>query len=276
MLIFSPCKINIGLNIIGKRTDGFHDLQSVFYPVPLHDILEIVVNKSKSKNVKPIEFTTSGLEINGNSTDNIVIKAVELIKADFKLKPIKIHLHKVIPMGAGLGGGSANGAKTLQLLNELFELNISSNKLLKYVAKLGSDCPFFMYNSPCLVEGRGEKITPIELDLSGKYLTLIYPQLHINTGVAFSKIIPTNKNINFKNINKMEISEWQNIFINDFEKPICDLFPALNELITTLKNTGAEFVSMTGSGSTIYAISSNESDISHFNKSENFIFQTQL
>jgi 4-diphosphocytidyl-2-C-methyl-D-erythritol kinase len=274
MLRFSPCKINIGLNIINKREDGFHNLQSIFYPVPLHDVLEIVKNNDAA--ALPVVFNCSGLKISGTPADNIVLKAIELLKADYPISPIKVHLHKVIPMGAGLGGGSANGAITLLLINELFELNIPSNTLLDYAAKLGSDCTFFIYNSPCFVEGRGEIITPVELDLKGKYLTLIYPQIHINTGVAFSKIIPKNRNIDFKNIRAMEISEWQHIFINDFEKPMCNLFPDLNELITTIKNTGAEFVSMTGSGSTIYAISSNELDISHFNKSDNFIFQTQL
>jgi len=274
MLIFSPCKINIGLNIINKREDSFHNLKSVFYPVPLYDILEIV--KNKNKNAQPIEFKTSGLEINGNFTDNIVFKAIELLKEDYKIAPIKIHLHKVIPMGAGLGGGSANGANTLLIVKELFGLNIPFNKLLNYAAKLGSDCPFFIYNSPCIVEGRGEKITPIELDLSRKYLTLIYPHIHINTRVAFSKIIPSDKNINFKEINKLDIKEWQHIFVNDFEKPMCELFPELNNIISSLKDSGAEFVSMTGSGSAIYAMSNNTLYVSNLNKSNNFIFQTKL
>jgi 4-diphosphocytidyl-2-C-methyl-D-erythritol kinase len=274
MLRFSPCKINIGLNIIKKREDGFHNLQSVFYPVPLYDILEVVKNNDSA--ALPVDFNCTGLKISGSPSDNIVLKAIEILKADYQISPVKVHLHKVIPMGAGLGGGSANGAITLLIMNELFGLNISSDKLLDYAAKLGSDCPFFIYNSPCFVEGRGEIITPLELNLKGKFLTLIYPQIHINTGVAFSKVIPTNRNINFNKISTIEISEWQHIFINDFEKPMCNLFPGLNELITALKNTGAEFVSMTGSGSTVYAISNSELDISHFNKSNNFIFQTQL
>jgi 4-diphosphocytidyl-2-C-methyl-D-erythritol kinase len=274
MLLFSPCKLNIGLNIISKREDGFHNLQSIFYPVPLFDILEIV--KNEKADAKSFEFTCSGLEIKGNPLDNIVLKAIDLIKIDFQIPSIKIHLHKVIPMGAGLGGGSANGAYTLLLLNDLFELNITKEKLIGYAAKLGSDCPFFIYNSPCFVEGRGEIIHPIDFNLKGKYLILIYPKIHINTGLAFSKIIPQNRNVPFKDIHKLELSSWQNIFINDFEKPMCALFPELNSLIISLKNTDAEFVSMTGSGSTIYAISNTELDISHFNKNDNFIFQTQL
>lgn len=274
MLLFSPCKINIGLNIINKREDGFHNLQSIFYPVPLYDVLEIIINKETDAN--PIEFTCSGLEINGNSEDNIILKAVHLIKTDFQIPSIKIHLHKVIPMGAGLGGGSANGAETLLLLIDLFDLKIPFEKLIEYASKLGSDCPFFIYNSPCFVEGRGEILNPITLNLKGKYLTLINPAIHINTSLAFSKIIPENKNIPFNTISNLELNEWQDVFINDFEKPMCILFPELNNLIEGLKKTGAEFVSMTGSGSTIYAISSKELDISHFNKNDYFIFQTQL
>ena len=273
MLRLSPCKINIGLNIINKRADGFHNLQSVFYPVPLHDILEIVKNNDSAL---PIDFNCSGLNISGNSSDNIVLKAIELLKADYPISPIKVHLHKVIPMGAGLGGGSANGAETLLLLNDLFDLKIPFEKLIEYASKLGSDCPFFLYNSPCFVEGRGEILNPITLNLKGKYLTLINPAIHINTSLAFSKIIPENKNIPFNTISNLELNEWQDVFINDFEKPMCVLFQELNNLIEGLKKTGAEFVSMTGSGSTIYAISSKELDISLINKTDYFIFQTQL
>ena len=274
MLYFSPCKINIGLNIIEKRKDGFHNLQSIFYPVPIFDVLEIVKNENTT--AIPIEFNCSGLVIHGNPLDNIIIKAIELLEADYKLAPLKVHLHKVIPMGAGLGGGSANGAKTLVLINELFKLNISFNKLVEYAAILGSDCPFFIYNTPCFVEGRGEIITPIELNLKGKYLTLIHPKIHINTSLAFSKIIPENKNIHFQDISKIEFTAWQQTFMNDFEKPMCVLFPILNDLIKTLKNAGADFVSMTGSGSTIYAISGIEINTTELNLEDSFIFQIQL
>jgi 4-diphosphocytidyl-2-C-methyl-D-erythritol kinase len=192
VIAFPNCKINLGLHILQKRADGFHDLETVFYPIPLRDGLEIIQNASASPN--QIEFTLSGLAIDAKPEDNICVKAYHLLKKDFpQLPPVKMHLHKTIPSGAGLGGGSADGAFTLLLLNKKINLDLNEEQLTQYALQLGSDCPFFIINKPSYATGRGENLQAIELDLSSYQIVVVNPGIHINTGWAFSQITPHKK-----------------------------------------------------------------------------------
>jgi len=186
MVVFPNCKINLGLRIIRKRNDGYHDLETVFYPIPLTDALEVIRVSGADTD---IAFQSSGLPISGDSTNNLCVKAYQLLKKDFpQLGSVQMHLHKVIPMGAGLGGGSSDGAFALQLINDLFHLQLSKEQLIGYALQLGSDCPFFILNQPCFASGRGEKMEPVALDLSGYHFAIVNPGIHVNTGWAFSQL----------------------------------------------------------------------------------------
>ena len=259
MVVFPNCKINLGLTITGKREDGFHDIETVFYPVPLNDALEIIISNISHPEVT---FSTSGIAIAGADVDNLCIKAYHLLKKDFPLLPsIKIHLHKAIPIGAGLGGGSADAAFTLKALNEKFELGISNSQLLAYALQLGSDCPFFINNNSCIATGRGENMQPCTIDLSSYQLILINPGIHINTGWAFSQLnIATENSVNDSSlipINEIittEIEGWKNLLKNDFEKPVFSEYPIIKEIKENLYAQGALFALMSGSGSSVYGI----------------------
>lgn len=260
MISFPNCKINLGLNVIRKRKDGYHDIETVFYPLPLTDILEIVHNDPLKTvdaefKIAGTEFITTGLPINGASDKNLCEKAYQLLKNDFpKLPPVQIYLHKAIPIGAGLGGGSADGAFTLKLVNEKFQLNLSKEQLLDYALHLGSDCPFFIVNRPCFATGRGEFLQGIDLDLTGYSFIIIYPGIHISTLSAFQQLVPASPVISIKNIIQQPVSSWKNELINDFEQSICDQHPELSVIKSKLYDAGAIYASLSGSGSCFYAI----------------------
>ena len=233
MILFPNCKINLGLNILKKRDDGFHDLETVFYPLMLKDVLEIIPttnNQHQTPNTKQVllettnskfeipSFSSSGLTIHGDSSTNLCVKAYQLLKKDFpNLPSIKIHLHKAIPIGAGLGGGSADGAFTLRLLNEKFNLKLSTEQLIQYALQLGSDCPFFIINQPHFATARGEVLSPIQLDLSAYKFVIVNPGIHVNTGWAFSTITPSIPKKSIQQIIQQPITTWRNELINDFE-----------------------------------------------------------
>ena len=254
MLVFPNCKINLGLRILNKREDGYHNIETVFYPVPLKDVLEII----PFTDLTPINFSSSGLVINGETENNLCIKAYQLLRTDFPQIPaVKMHLHKAIPMGAGLGGGSADAAFTLQLINHQFNLNLSTTQLINYALQLGSDCAFFILNTPCAGTGRGEILVQIAVDLSGHQLILVNPGIHVNTGQAFAALTlnPENRNLpSLKDIIKQPIFTWQNHLKNDFEEPVFKLYPAIKEIKESLYKMGAVYASMSGSGSTVYGI----------------------
>ncbi len=247
MISFPNAKINLGLNIVSKREDGYHDIESCFYPIKWHDSLEIVEASSFS-------FYSYGLKIPGDTSNNLCVKAYNLLKADFELPPIAIHLLKNIPMGAGLGGGSADGAFILKLLNDFFKLDLSDKQLENYALSLGSDCPFFIKNEPAIAKGRGELLEPFTLDLSGYLLAIHNPEIHISTKAAYSKIQPAKPIESIATILNSPISEWQNQLINDFEKPILMDYPSIKSLKKDMLKVGAIYASMTGSGSTVYGI----------------------
>src|SRR5436190_7695211 len=202
MILFPNCKINLGLNIVKKRDDGYHDIETVFFPVHLKDSLEII---EKEK----FEFSTSGFSIEGEQDKNLCIKAYNLLKKDFpELPAIQMHLHKAIPMGAGLGGGSADGAFTLKLLKKKFDLTLSEKQLINYSLQLGSDCPFFILNTPCFATGRGEVLEQIEIDLSAYKIFIVYPGIHVSTAWAFANIKPSIPARSIKEIITKGIETW--------------------------------------------------------------------
>lgn len=251
MIQYPHCKINLGLSILAKRSDGYHELETVFYPLPLKDILEIT----------PIQkgnfpyFTFSGLTIPGDNHSNLCIKAYQLLKTDFPSLPnIQMHLHKIIPMGAGLGGGSSDGSTALTILNNLFELNLSIPQLIRYATELGSDCPYFLWEEPCHATGKGEILQPIALNLSQYTLVLLHPNIHIATPWAFQQIIPQKKEKNILTTIHQPIETWKQNLINDFEAPVMLAHPLIAALKTELYQQGAIYASMTGSGSSLFGI----------------------
>jgi 4-diphosphocytidyl-2-C-methyl-D-erythritol kinase len=251
MVTFPNVKINLGLNILSKREDGYHNLQSIFYPVDWCDILEIVKADS-------FRFEMSGLQIPGDSKDNLVVKAYELMKSRHSIAPVSIHLHKTIPTGAGLGAGSSNGAFALKMLNEIFDLNLDKTTLLRYASQLGSDCPFFIENIPCHVSGRGEILENTGLNLSDYWIKIVHPGLHISTKEAFSKIVPKIDAKSLKSITNNEGLDFKKHFINDFEESLSESYPQLQKIKQELLNEGAFYASMSGSGSAIYGLFKNK------------------
>ncbi|MEQ8713220.1 MAG: 4-(cytidine 5'-diphospho)-2-C-methyl-D-erythritol kinase [Cyclobacteriaceae bacterium] len=248
MITFPNIKINLGLRITSKREDGYHNIESCFCPIPWCDALEIT-------DADQFSFESSGLPIPGESSSNLVVKAYEQLKKDFDLPPVKVHLLKSIPMGAGLGGGSADGAFMLKLLNEKFKLGLVDEQLEAYALRLGSDCPFFIKNQPVIAKGRGEVFEPINLSLAGKHVVLINPGLHIGTKEAYAGVVPHTPETELKELlEKTSIDGWKDIINNDFEVSAFKLHPSLQLLKDELYNKGALYASMSGSGSTIYGI----------------------
>ena len=258
MVLFPNCKINLGLNIIRKREDGYHDIETVFYPLGLKDALEGIKSGAGSAiggMESGVQFSSSGLEIKGNPADNLCVKAWQLLKKDFPdLHGMQIHLHKAIPMGAGLGGGSADGAFSLLLINELCNLNLSLDQLIHYALQLGSDCPFFILNKPCFATGRGEKMQAIKLDLSQYKFVIINPNIHISTATAFAEIKPGKPARSIDEIIQLPVAEWKEWLLNDFEKTVSILHPEIELIKQEFYKKGALYASMTGSGSTVYGI----------------------
>lgn len=248
MLSFSNCKINIGLYITGKRNDGFHNIETIFFPLAVHDVLEILVSEKTTLSI-------FGKKIPGAIEDNIILKAYGLVKKDFSsLPPVHFCLLKNIPAGAGLGAGSANGAFTLIDLNKKFSLNLTKDHLLKYASELGSDCPFFIINEPAIATGRGEILETIHLNLSGYKMVIVNPGIHISTPWAFKQITPQPTPVNLKKIITQPVEQWKNYIENVFENAVIKDYPAIKKIKEYLYNQGASYASMSGSGSTLYGI----------------------
>ena len=246
MIVYPNAKINLGLNVIEERVDGYHEVSSVVYPVKsLFDILEVITGDV-------FLFSSSGICIPGEN--NICVKAYDLLKEDFGIAPVKIHLHKQIPIGAGLGGGSADGAFTLIILNKLFDLRLSNNQLQEYALQLGADCPFFIENTPKYVSGIGEKMSPIDLDLSEFELKFIFPSFHISTIDAYAAIISKPPLTDLLSLISQPIEKWKGKVKNDFEFSAFMKYPELRIMKEKLYKDGAIYSSMTGSGSVIYGL----------------------
>lgn len=246
MILYPNAKINLGLNILQKREDGYHDISSVLYPVKdCFDVLEIIKSEE-------FEFIKSGLEI--PQGENLCIKAWKLLQTVFDISNVKIHLHKQIPIGAGLGGGSSDASFTLKALNKIFNLKLSNRELEKYALELGADCPFFIDNTPKLVEGIGEKMTKINIDLSDYKIKLVNPEIHISSSDAYDGVIPVIPNLYPQEIIQLSVKEWKGRLKNDFEDSIFQKYPNLKNIKENLYNEGSIYVSMSGSGSVFYSL----------------------
>ncbi|GAA4446480.1 4-(cytidine 5'-diphospho)-2-C-methyl-D-erythritol kinase [Nibrella saemangeumensis] len=247
MLTFPNCKINIGLQITEKRPDGFHNLQSCFYPVGWQDVLEVIPAEA-------FQFTSSGQPIPGDPARNLCTRAYDLLAADFALPPVQLHLHKIIPIGAGLGGGSADAAFTIRLLNERFGLALTPEQMEHYARQLGSDCAFFIQNKPMYCLEKGDVFEPVNVDLSGYYILLVYPNLAISTAEAYAGVRPRTPNTPLRDLLEAPVTQWRDSVHNDFEDSLFPAYPSLADLKQNLYELGAVYASMSGSGSTVYGI----------------------
>lgn len=255
MILFPNCKINLGLHVTAKREDGFHEIETLFYPVHgLRDAVELLP-------AGKTEFSSTGLAIDCPAEKNLCMRAYDLLKADFpdRVGETRIHLHKHVPLGAGLGGGSADAAAVLKGLNELYELGLSLDRLADYAAKLGSDTVFFLYNMPMLGRGRGEKLTPFpQLDLKGWWLLMVKPDLGVSTAEAYSMLTPRRPEVDLEDILKRSVGEWCEKLVNNFEESVFEKLPQLRKIKEALYDKGAAYASMSGSGSTIYGLFDSE------------------
>ncbi len=251
MLTFPNAKINLGLNVIEKRPDGFHNLETVFYPLGLCDTLEFVVAPA-------MDFQNSGIAIDGRPEDNLVLKAYSLLQNDFDIPSLGIHLHKKIPFGAGLGGGSSDAAYMLKMLSDEFNLALSLDQLQDYARQLGSDCAFFVENKPVFATGKGDKFAEVELSMSGYQLLLIKPNVHVPTKDAYGKISPKKPTVSLKEIIRQPIESWKGVMENDFEVSVFEKYPEIADIKRVLYEAGACYASMSGSGSSVFGIFKDE------------------
>ena len=247
MVVFPHCKINLGLHVISKRDDGYHNIETCFYPVPWRDVLEIIKSNQFS-------FSQSGLKIPGNAGENLCVKAYQLLQKDFNLTPVQIHLHKVIPTGAGLGGGSSDAAFTLRALNYIFNLNLSQTALKSYAAQLGSDCTFFIDDKPMLASGRGEILSETLLSLKDKYLVIIKPEIHVSTAEAYAGVKPKQPAQSIFKIISEPILFWKDSLSNDFEESVFKKHAVIKETKEKLYQYGASYASMSGSGAAVFGV----------------------
>lgn len=249
MISYPPCKINIGLHILRKRPDKFHEIESIMQEIPLTDILEVIAAPDQK-----LHFSSSGLDIPGNPESNLVLKAWQLMHQKFQIGPVHIHLHKRIPMGAGLGGGSSDAAFALKMLNDLFDCRLDTSKLEALAAELGSDCAFFIAGGTALATGRGEKIMPLPEVNEGYYMQLLKPDIHIPTAEAYAGIKCYENRKSLRKTWPQEISDWHKFFSNDFEKQLFQKYTGLKKIKDYFYEKGAVYAAMSGSGSAIYGI----------------------
>jgi 4-diphosphocytidyl-2-C-methyl-D-erythritol kinase len=263
MICFPNAKINLGLNITEKRTDGFHNIETIFYPVGWNDALEVIIAKDTDQD---FQLHLSGLQISGELKDNLLYKAYQLIKQSKHLPNINVYLHKTLPMGAGLGGGSADAAFFINLLNEQFSLNLSESDCLDIAKPLGSDCAFFIKNKPVFASQKGDVFTDIKIDLSDLYIAIIYPNIHSNTKEAYSLVKPQQTTKSILDIIQQPISTWKTELVNDFEKSIFNLYPIVEKTKNELYELGATYACMSGSGSAVFGLFEKEPDIKHLHQ----------
>lgn len=247
MIVFPNAKINIGLNVVSRRADGYHNLETIFYPVSLCDALEMVESDET-------RLTTSGVVIDGPAENNLILKAYRLLQPEFRLPPVHFHLHKVIPFGAGLGGGSADAAFALKMLNKQFELKLSNAELETFAARIGADCPFFIQNKPVFASGIGNEFHDIQLDLTDYHIVILKPPFSVSTAEAYQSVVPAKPRFSLTEITSTAICDWKYLVVNDFEKSVLPQYPQIAELKQLLYDSGAVFASMSGSGSAVFGI----------------------
>lgn len=266
MIYSSGCKINLGLNIIGRRSDGYHDIETVMYPISgIEDLIEIVECEN-------YEFSSSGITVDCPTDKNLCTKAFRLMQNQFGIGNVKIHLHKNIPFGAGLGGGSANATAVIKALNDIFGLNLSIAELENLSAQIGSDTPFFVRNTPQIATGRGEILTPIDLSLSGLWIAIVKPDIAVSTAEAYAGITPRKPIKELRTTIKMPIKAWTENLVNDFEASVFKNHASLNEIKQGMYKKGAIYVAMSGSGSAIFGLFESEPDLEH----KGLIIKTKL
>ena len=247
MIIYPHAKINIGLHVLERRSDGFHNIETVFYPIEMCDILEI-------KPADKPQLFLYGQEVEGDPQDNLCMKAYRVLQAIFDLPPVQLHLYKQIPVGAGMGGGSSDAAYTLRLINDYFSLGINDFKLEEYAARLGSDCPAMLYKHPTLGTEKGDRLSRVDIDLSPFYIFVCKPSISISTAQAYAKISPQKPKRPLRELCALPIKEWKACMVNDFESALFPEYPVLKEYKEKLYDLGARYASLSGSGSTVYAI----------------------
>lgn len=247
MILFPNAKINIGLNIVSKRSDGYHNLETILYPLAIRDAIEIV-------DAERLSFSSSGLTIPGKSDDNLCIKAYHLIKQDYSIPPVHIHLHKHIPIGAGLGGGSADASFLIKLLNDKFSLGMGNLKMEDFASKLGSDCAFFIQNKPAFAMGRGDQLSLIDLDLSLYFIVLVMPNVQVSTSEAYQGVKPVEVQKTLTELIKTPVNDWLSVVKNDFESSVFLKYPVIRTIKESLYESGALYASMSGSGSSVFGI----------------------
>lgn len=247
MICFPNAKINLGLNVVNKRPDGYHNIETIFYPIPVKDALEIV-------SAEKLSFTQTGIRVDAPMEKNLVIKALNLLKTQYEIPPIEIHLLKAIPFGAGLGGGSADAAFMLKLLNDFCQLNIQADELERIATSIGADCPFFIRNTPVFASGIGNQFEPVDLSLKGYHFCLIKPDVAVSTPEAYSLVSPKAPEISLKEIIRKPVTEWRNLMINDFEKSVFTKHPVIGQIKESLYQAGAIYASMSGSGSSVFGL----------------------
>ena len=247
MISFPNAKINLGLHITEKRPDGFHNLETVFYPVGWCDVLEFV-------EANELQFTSSGIPIPGDPESNLVMKAYRLLKKEFEIPALKIHLHKQIPFGAGLGGGSSDGAFMLKMLNKVYDLNLSEERLIDYSLILGSDCPFFIMNKPVYATEKGDKMNIINLKLNGLFIIIVKPQVEVSTAKAFQLVVPQKSEISLDNLVHLPVQNWKYSIVNQFESSVFQQYPEVGAIRRQLYDSGAVYASMSGSGSSVFGL----------------------
>lgn len=247
MVVFPHAKINLGLQILRRRKDGFHDIATGLVPIPLYDLLEILPANETI-------FTTSGLAVEGDPDDNLCMKAYRLLQREYSLPPVSMHLHKIIPMGAGLGGGSSDAAFVLSTLNDLFELSLTTEELEHAAATLGSDCPFFITGTPAIATGTGTTLEPVGLDLSGFHVLLVYPGVHVSTAEAYADVRPREDQTALRELIALGIGNWQNALFNDFEPALRQTHPPIDRALKALETAGAVYRSLSGSGSAVFGL----------------------
>lgn len=251
MLLLPNCKINIGLNIVSKRSDGYHNLETVFFPIPLRDNLEF---KEIENEDVPYRLVSGGVPIEGKPEDNLIVKVYLDMKAEFNLPALELSLYKNIPMGAGLGGGSSDAAAMMKGLNEAYNLQLSAEDMEKRLAKFGADCPFFVRNKPAYATGIGDELTNCNVSLKDKFIVLVKPDVFVSTKEAYAHVTPKLPAIPLAEAIKLPIETWKEQIVNDFEQSVFPFHPELPAIKQTLYDMGAVYASMSGSGSTMYGI----------------------
>jgi len=249
MILYPHAKINIGLSITDKRSDGLHNIETVFYPIPIFD--KLTIEPATKETIGKLDFTCTGIELQG---DNLCSKAYHMLDTDFNLPPTSIFLHKVIPVGAGLGGGSSDAAHTLLALNKLYHLQIADEAFNQYASRLGSDCAFFLQRDPAFGTGKGDILEPVNLSLADYHILLIKPPIFVSTAEAYSLVTPQKTLHRLPELIKTPVSEWRHTVFNDFEDSVFKKFPQIGEIKERLYHEGAVYASMSGSGSSVYGI----------------------